>query len=116
MNKHLIVIGIVVMLLVVGLSGCNEISNPLTSNDDNRFVGTWKSSSPYDILTFFSDGEGSRSSMSFQWEIKDDKLVLGMYQGGMSTSTVYDYQFSDNDTSLTLTDVMGGTVYIYIKQ
>jgi len=103
------------ILLAVGLSGCSEISNPLTSNNDDRFVGTWNSGT-YNALTFFSDGEGSQSSMSFQWEIKDNKLVIEMYQSGVSLSTVYDYQFSDNDTSLTLTDVTGGTAHIYIKQ
>jgi len=112
MNKHLIVIGIVVMLLVVGLSGCNEISNPLSSEED-RFIGTWNSGT-YNALTFFSDGTGSESSISFQWEIKDGKLVREMFQG--KSSIVYDYQFSDNDTSLTLTDVTGGTAHIYTKQ
>ena len=52
--------------------------------------------------------------MSFQWEIKDGKLVREMFQG--KASIVFDYQFSDNDTSLTLTDVTGGTAHIYIKQ
>ena len=35
MKKHLIVLGIAVLLLAVGLSGCNEI-NPFS--DDNKFV------------------------------------------------------------------------------
>ena len=50
MNKHLIAIGIVVLFLVVGLCGCNEI-NPFSG--DNRFVGTWKSE--VDTITFFSE-------------------------------------------------------------
>jgi hypothetical protein len=33
MNKHLISIGVVIILLAVGLSGCNEISN-----DDKEFL------------------------------------------------------------------------------
>jgi hypothetical protein len=112
MNKHLIVIGMTLMLLAVGLSGCNEISNPLTGNDDNRFVGTWKSNGS--TITFFSDGEGSQYSLSFQWEIKDDKLVLEYQIAG--SSTVYTYQFSNNDKSLTLTDVSIGTPRTYTKQ
>jgi len=112
MNKHLVVIGMTLMLLAVGLSGCTEISNPLTGNDDNRFVGTWKGG--YVTIVFFSDGEGSQGSMSFEWEIKDDKLVQTMYQGEIST--VYNYQFSDNDKSLTLTDVNIGIPRTYTKQ
>ena len=109
MKKHLIVIGTVVLLLVVGLSGCNEIN--LFSGDD-RFVGTWKSNGS--TITFFSDGTGSELSMSFQWEIKDNKLVREMFQG--EASIVYDYQFSDNDTTLTLTAVGGGIPRTYTKQ
>ncbi len=102
MKKHLIVIGIVVLLLVVGLSGCNEISNPLTGNDDNRFVGTWKNEYGATI-TFFSDGTGSQTSVSFQWEIKDGKLVMDWIIEGTKYSLVYNYSFSNNDTTLTLT-------------
>jgi len=54
MKKHLIVIGTAVLLLVVGLSGCNEL-NPLSSEVD-RFVVTWKDEHCA-IITFFPDGE-----------------------------------------------------------
>jgi len=101
MKKHLIVIGTAVLLLAVGLSGCNELSNPLTGNDDSRFVGTWKTENG-GVVIFFSDGTGSQTSMSFQWEIKDNKLVWG-WEISQGISIVYDYQFSDNDTTLTLT-------------
>ena len=112
MKKHLIVSGIIIILLVVGLSGCSEISNPLAGNDDSRFVGTWKDEKSATI-TFFSDGEGSQGVMGFIWEIKDDKLVLEM---GGDISMVYDYQFSDNDLTLTLDIVGYGETKIYTKQ
>jgi hypothetical protein len=112
MKKHLIVSGIIIILLVVGLSGCSEISNPLAGNDDSRFVGTWKDEKSATI-TFFSDGEGSQGVMGFIWEIKDGKLVL---EHGGDITIVYDYQFSNNDTSLTLTDVGIGTSRTYTKQ
>jgi len=116
MNKHLIVIGIVVILLVVGLCGCNEISNPLTGNDDSRFVGTWKTE-PGLTITFFSDGTGSFTGLGFNWEIKDGKLVRETDVTGVLSTEVYDFQFSDNDTTLTLTNVGGGgTPIIYTKQ
>jgi len=111
MNKHLIVIGTAVLLLAVGLSGCNEI-NPFSG--DNRFVGTWKSNGS--TITFFSDGEGSEMGIGFQWEIKDGKLVRETDITGVLQSMVYDYQFSDNDTTLTLTDVSLGITRIYTKQ
>ena len=37
MNKHLIVIGTAVLLLVVGLSGCEDILN----SNDVELVNTW---------------------------------------------------------------------------
>ena len=97
MKKHLIVIGTVVLLLAVGLSGCNEI-NPLPSEED-RFVGTWENEYG-DTIVFFSDGTGSQTLWSFQWEIKDNKLVREIDQDVVSI--VVDYQFSDDDTTLTL--------------
>ena len=39
MNKHLIVIGVVILLLAVGLSGCNEEQ----SVDESNFIGSWSS-------------------------------------------------------------------------
>ena len=41
MKKQLVIIGIVAILVTVGLSGCNQVSNPLNP-ERNRFTGTWK--------------------------------------------------------------------------
>ena len=35
MRKQLIIVGIVVILLTVGLSGCNKISSPLAIEEDS---------------------------------------------------------------------------------
>jgi hypothetical protein len=117
MNKHFIVIGTAVLLLVVGLSGCNEIGNPFDT-EKNKFVGTWTmiegeagvSGAMGDFVstyTFFSDGtvpiEHIGGSFSSEWEVKDGKFVI--YVGGDvpgSFTYVYDYSFSDDDTTLTL--------------
>jgi hypothetical protein len=39
--KKVIAIGIIIILIVVGLCGCNE-SNISSSDDINRFIGTWE--------------------------------------------------------------------------
>ena len=36
MNKHLIIIGIAVLLICVGLSGCNEIENDLKQDEEEK--------------------------------------------------------------------------------
>ena len=105
MNKKQIVIGIVIILLIVGLSGCDEISNPLISDKD-KLVGTWEKELGYtNNIVFFSDGDCSISGFSGTWEIKDEKLVidaegrLGLVKG------VFEYYFSNNDNTLHLKDV-----------
>jgi len=116
MKKHLIVVGTAVLLLAVGLSGCEEI-NHLPSEED-RFVGTWKDEHGATI-TFFSDGEGSMET-GFVWEIKDSKtdniIVIETQISGVLAHLIYYYQFSDGDTTLTLTGLKLGTTQIYTKQ
>ena len=102
MKKHLIVI--VVLLLVVGLSGCSEL-NSLSSGDD-KLIGTWESKT--ETLTFFSGGEwiGSGSwfsGLNGKYEIKDGKLVISYTIEGTIFLDVYSYSFCNNDTTLTLT-------------
>ena len=104
-KKHLIVIGTVVLLLVVGLSGCNEI-NTLPS-EEYRFVGTWENEDG-DTIVFFANGTGSQISGSFHWEIKDNLLVRELDNTIFSVEV--EYQFSDNDTTLTLAN------QVYTKQ
>lgn len=44
MKKQLIIIGVTVLLIVVGLSGCFEnekTNNSITAIDENKLVGTW---------------------------------------------------------------------------
>ena len=40
MNRYLIVLGIAVLLICVGLGGCNEQTG--MSSEENKFVGTWE--------------------------------------------------------------------------
>jgi hypothetical protein len=38
--KNIIAVGIILLLLVVSLSGCNEYNNSFKSDED-RVIGTW---------------------------------------------------------------------------
>lgn len=52
------------ILLAVGLSGCNELSN----SDEDKLFGIWNSfDNP--SLTFFSDGTDSMYGQSVTWDI-----------------------------------------------
>jgi hypothetical protein len=115
MKKQLVIIGIVVLLVSIGLSGCNEITNTINP-EKNKFIGTWKSFEPIDTLTyeFFSNGTiratsfldshknqffGNLSNYSYlgTWELKIGKLIMNV--SGIFSTTL-DYHFSNNDTIL----------------
>ena len=108
MNKHLIILGIVVLLICVGLSGCTEQPN---NEDDNtiseydRFVGIWMYEESGGIYTFSSDGAFSFDAPGEEnegtYEVRDEKLwftytfppeLVGEVEG-------FDYSFSNNDTT-----------------
>jgi hypothetical protein len=49
------------------------------------------------------------------WEVEDGKLLITiMYEDGKNMMS-FDYRFSDNDTTLTLTDA-GDRVMVFTKQ
>jgi len=110
MKKKLIIIVIVAILVSLGLSGCDQMSNPLTP-DKNRFLGTWKviklnnSTTNGEVFTFFSDGTVSITGLSGTWGFKDEKLVMDFED---LFHWVYSYSFSNNDRTLTWID-MGNT-------
>ena len=123
MKKQLLIIGIIVLLVCVELSGCTN--NPLDT-ERNKFIGTWKGSAiisgiSYDAsLTCLSDGTfsigftilGVPSPGSGTWEIKDNTFVLNG-QGGMMT---FSYVFSNSDKSLTLTSTTSPMQLVMTKQ
>lgn len=114
MNKQLLIVGIAILLLAVGLSGCNEQTG--TSSEENKFLGTWTDNTG-EITTFYSDGTFTSKLWNVTgtgtWEIKDGKLKT-VFIGGILLD--YDYSFSNNDETLTLTNVDTGSIYVYTKQ
>ena len=114
MKKQFVIIGIIALLVCVGLSGCNEISNTLDT-ERNKFVGTWKSTPGsgfgYGTLTFFSNGTftvgASTTSSGQTWEIKDGQLVFS----GPGGTTSSNFMFSNNDNTLTLTQTTISEVF-----
>jgi hypothetical protein len=118
MNKNLIILSIFILLICVGLSGCQEVTNSYPS-DESRFVGTWKASQ-YEYHTFFSDGTCLSSDilpisgLRGMWEIKEEKLVI-THEHSIINST-YDYYFSENNSKLHLKNIGGENYKVYTKQ
>jgi len=121
MKKQLIIVGIIVLLVVVGLSGCTN--NPFDT-EKNKFIGTWVHSESYldylgniewtnKTITFFSDGTcifpNQQSGVSGTWTLKDGKIVCTVNVQGQSQTFYYDYSLSNDGKTLTVTDQNGFT-------
>jgi len=113
MKKQLIIIGITVLLITVGLSGCTNSDN---GGENSEFIGTWKDYPGYsNSFTFLSDGTGLWAGDEMLWEIKDDKLEINTEAS--ETNMTYIYTFSDNYQILTLTFVKVANVSLtLVKQ
>ena len=114
MNKHLIVIGMTLLLLVVGLSGCNESSNDV---EKNKFLGTWISEHGWYNYTINFSSDGKYESHNHIWgdgtyEVKGGKLNLNMDNSNVVFTI--DYMFSNNETFTLLYE--SGDSLLFTKQ
>jgi len=123
MKNYLIaIIGFIILIVV--FAGCNEVSKPSISGKD-KFIGTWIESKTYEgsirtityvfssdkIVEFNATYKDEAISNSGIWNIIDNKLIININ----NDEIIIDYQFSDNDTILTITDSSGNS-NVLIKQ
>ena len=123
MKKQLIVVGIIVIFLIVGLSGCNSNS---TKSDEEKLIGIWiysislgneTASASYDFLSnkmfkIITSYNGEVYTVNGTWNVMDNKLLITLE--GQDT-VINDYIFSNNDTKLKISDSSGSTV-VFTKQ
>jgi ABC-type oligopeptide transport system substrate-binding subunit len=121
MKKHIAIIGILLLLTVVVLAGCNET---ITTTDADRLVGTWKGIDYFNTTaimstyTFLSDNTynittryaGQVNTLEGTWELAENMLTVT--SGNQTTSM--DYLFSGDGKGLTIID--SGIVINLIKQ
>ncbi|MCJ7571693.1 MAG: hypothetical protein MUO82_07435 [Candidatus Thermoplasmatota archaeon] len=122
MKKQLMIIGIILILLAVGLSGCNEDTSKL---DEEKIIGSWtkrvmhEGSIESNTYIFYSNktfkvtGSYENESLNINgtWNITNKTLYMTI-EG--ETKTAY-YKFSDNNKTLILTDKSGNVVK-FIKE
>ncbi len=125
MKKYFVVLGVIVLVVCVGLSGCNQISN-LFLSDEDKFVGLWESEGFLDVPTvigFSSNGTLSItvqmglinfSSSGGSWELQEG--ILTMELEDLILLTTYTYQFEADNTKLTLTEIDSGDSYLLTKK
>ncbi len=126
MSKKLIIIGVAVLLVCVGLSGCFESNNgDYISSEENRFVGTWIASEESSekllgtTITFYSDRNvhlewSDEAVLGGTYEIKDEKLTINLVDG--EVIKLYNYSFSNNNQYLTISSIDNTKITLYIKQ
>ena len=124
MNEKISIVFIVVLLLCLGLSGCQEKNNngeneepngQEYANDTEKFVGTWNTSEPIQwyikpSFTFFANSTFVVGSYGGTYLVEDNELVLHWKDG--ETVYTYNYMFLDNNTvSLTYIDTGDNGIY-----
>jgi hypothetical protein len=113
MNKQFIAVGIIVILLFVGLSGCSsQKATDVNAEEMKKFVGIWKASD-YDIHIFSLGGLCKYLNMQGTYNVENGQLIVSLDNG---LKYPYYYHFSSNNTILTLTHVDRGYTTVYTKQ
>ena len=127
-RKQFVIIGIVALLICVGLSGCNQISNVFLTDED-KLVGTWNSDGIWldvpTVLVFSSNGilkidigiPNSPINFSLnegKWNMNDGVLMMEI--ADLIPPSNYTYKFSEDSRTIEITDIGSSDSYILRKQ
>ncbi len=101
MKKQIILLGTVILIICINLSGCNDKSNK------DKFIGSWEEETgeySWSIYTFNADNtlEINNGKLSGTWSLSGNKVIL-VVDGEEQTTQEFTYAFSDNDNILSLT-------------
>jgi len=118
MKKKVRIMVIILLLVTIGLSGCNQLDNSYTT-EKNKFIGTWTylvpsgTGSNYSFTYyFFSNGTFIFNKPNLvtngTFDIIDRNLWLTTNTNGTKQYVECSYMFSENNTKLTI----DGTPYI----
>ena len=120
MKKQILIIGIIIILLIIGLNGCEENTS---NSDEDKIIGTWIGSQPFQgstrniSITFLSNKtfktvgtyQGQTIIGNGTWKIVNDKLIIDITEPTKRLSSSK-YNFSNNFNTLTITDSTGTTM------
>ena len=114
MHKNILLsVGITILIICIGLCGCNE--NLSKKNNTNKFIGGWERISYYlnytmnVTLTFYNDSTAKQVSDDahthwFNYKVENNFLYLALQEFPEIDAICYYYEFSNNETALTLTN------------
>ena len=120
MKKQILIIGIIIILLIIGLNGCEENTS---NSDEDKIIGNWVGSQPFqgstrNISITFLSNKTFKTVGTYQnekiigngtWKIVNDKLIIDITEPTKSISSS-NYNFSNNFNTLTITDSTGTTM------
>jgi hypothetical protein len=124
-KKQIIIVGILALLVSVGLSGCNQISDVFLT-DEKRFLGTWESEEMWlgapTVVVFTSNGTFTstidffdfKTTFEGEWSMTEGIITMEIKE--LVSQTNYSYQFSKDSKTLTLTPIDGSDPFILRKQ
>ncbi len=128
MKKQLVIVGISLLLLVVGLSGCNEINVQI---EENKFIGTWSWLEPVHFpsgwdnstgnVTFYKNGTYKAEQALYNSPIIGEYYIdAGLHifynKNQNNTATAMNYSFYNNNQKFILSQMEGNTTVIFIKK
>jgi len=107
MKKQFVIIGIIILLTSIELSGCEEQN--ITQVDKEKFIGTWYGNQVSDCcgsqnktITFESSGNVDwGDALPYIYRVEGDKLYIS-YGELASGEDAYGYSFKNNYKTLTL--------------
>ena len=101
---------IIIICTSLILSGCTQINN---SSEKEKFIGNWKEVEYSRTFIFLSNGTGTYNNFPIEWDLKDGNLVINF--GDNTSSLINHYVFSDNDNTLSLTEINSSTTLVFKK-
>ena len=100
MKKQLVIVGIALVLLIIGLGGCDEKATDDTSKklDTERIVGTWEASSGQDRITFTADGYWYWFGEKGNYWFEDDYINSTFIIDNQTLHKRYKFSFETDNT------------------
>lgn len=125
MNKKLQILVVIILLLIGIFNGCIEITSrhgevnrenngQTSTTDEKKFVGIWKSETSGILSTYYSNGTYMAEGKSYYWRLEGEHLIISSMIGGYDS--IYSYSFSNDNQTLTLTNIKNQNIVVYTKQ
>jgi hypothetical protein len=111
----LAIIGVLVILVIVGLSGCNSTEQTTGPTPEDLIIGNWYGEIQGEVVNYtFYENDSTCLSYGIKtlwkgYEITKDYLIITNLTSGSSTS--YEYSFVDNNQTLGIT-APGGEITV----